>query len=383
MRVFFDATAIPAQPTGVGTYVHSLLPLLDASDDVTLKVAVREDDAARYCEFLPGSELLVVQLRSRWRRLVWEQTGLARAAGSWDADLIHCPHYTMPLGTRIPRVVVFHDMTFFDTPEMHDAIKVRMFRTFMRIAVRRCARIVAVSNTTRGEAVTRLGVDPERVDVVPHGIDLGPYEGLRSGRLAEVRTRYSINGPFALYLGTIEPRKNLPRLIDAYVSLRAAGTIEHKLVLAGRMGWKPESFEQALDSARRAGVGDDIVQLGYVDEADKPALLGAADVFAYVSIAEGFGLPVLEAMAAGTAVLTSNVSATAEVAGDAALTVDPGDTERISAGLERLLGDVSIRDDLVSRGHARTHRYSWEHAARLTVEAYEQTLRRSGSLPVR
>jgi glycosyltransferase involved in cell wall biosynthesis len=209
-------------------------------------------------------------------------------------------------------------------------------------------------------------VPPERVDVTPLGTDLAPAP---AGAVAAVRRRLRLEGPYLLGLGTLEPRKDLPTLVRAFAGL--AGELPHRLVLAGLAGWGAGAVAAAVEDS---GVADRILLAGWVPEADKAALLSGADVFAYPSRSEGYGLPVLEAMACGVPVVTTTGGSLPEVAGDAALLVEPGDAGALAAAIAKLAGDPAARAVLVGRGRARAAARTWDRCAALTAAAYRRAL---------
>jgi glycosyltransferase involved in cell wall biosynthesis len=253
-------------------------------------------------------------------------------------------------------------------PEWHEASKVRYFGWAMRRAVAAARRVLCVSATTARDLRELLGVPPERIDVTPLGTDLRPAP---PAAVDVVRRRLGLDGPYLLGLGTVEPRKDLPTLVRAFAGV--AAELPHRLVLAGLGGWGAGALAAEVAAG---GVADRILLPGYVPEADKAALLTGADVFAYPSRYEGFGLPVLEAMACGTPVVTTTGGSLPEVAGDAALLVEPGDPDALAAALAKLAGDPSARQAAAARGLARAAAFTWARCAAETVAAYRLALDR-------
>jgi glycosyltransferase involved in cell wall biosynthesis len=263
-------------------------------------------------------------------------------------------------------VVTVHDLTLLTNPEWHEASKVRYFGWAMRRAVASATRVLCVSATTAADLADRLGVPPGRIDVTPLGTDLRPAP---AEQVASLRGRLGLDGPYLLGLGTVEPRKDLPTLVRAFAAL--APDLPHRLVLAGLAGWGSGELAAAVAAS---GVADRILVPGYVAEADKAALLTGADVFAYPSRYEGFGLPVLEAMACGTPVVTTSGGSLPEVAGDAATLVDPGDDTALAAAIAKLTTDPAARADAATRGLARAASFTWARCAELTAAAYSRAL---------
>jgi glycosyltransferase involved in cell wall biosynthesis len=224
--------------------------------------------------------------------------------------------------------------------------------------------VLCVSATTAADLAERLEVPADRVDVTPLGTDLEPAS---QEHIADLRGRLGLDGPYLLGLGTVEPRKDLPTLVRAFAAL--AGELPHRLVLAGLAGWGAGELAAAVAAS---GVADRILVPGYVAEADKAALLTGADVFAYPSRYEGFGLPVLEAMACGTPVVTTTGGSLPEVAGDAATLVEPGDADALAAALAKLAADPAARQDAAARGRRRAAGFTWERCATLTAAVYRR-----------
>jgi glycosyltransferase involved in cell wall biosynthesis len=329
VKVAFDVTAIPADPAGAGVYVLRVLEALEARSDVDV---LRVDVA-------PASRPL---------RLAWEQTVAPLVAR--DADVWHGPHYTLPLARRGPKVVTIHDLTFFDHPEWHEPAKVQFFRRMIPLALRRADVAICVSDTTARRLHDVL--HPRcPVVVAPHGVD---HERFRpDGEAAD------LGYPYVLFVGTIEPRKNVPSLVRALAHLDD----DVRLVLAGRPGWGTDEVDAAIAAA---GVTDRVVRLGFVADDELPRLLRGAAAVAYPSFEEGFGLPALEALACGAPLVTTAGTAMAEVVGDAAVLVPPGDDDALADALRRLLADPGDPDPRV----AAAAPFTWAASAERHVEAY-------------
>jgi glycosyltransferase involved in cell wall biosynthesis len=368
LRVAVDATAVPARLTGAGVYAAKALAAMAARDDLAVEVFCAPASAAALAA--PGLRPRPVAAAAAGRpaRIAWTQLLAGRAAGAAGADLLHGVHYELPLRSRLPAVVTVHDLTLITDPRWHEPSKVRYFGWAMRRAVRAARRVLCVSATTARDLTRLLDVDPERVDVTPLGTDLRPAA---AAEVEAVRRRLGLDGPYLLGLGTVEPRKDLPTLVRAFAGL--AGELPHRLVLAGLAGWGSGALAAAVAAS---GVADRVLLAGYVPEADKAALLTGADVVAYPSRWEGFGLPVLEAMACGTPVVTTTGGSLPEVAGDAAALVEPGDADALAAAIAKLAGDSGERQAAAARGRARAAGFTWERCADLTVAAYRRALGR-------
>ena len=291
-------------------------------------------------------------------------------------DVFHATNHMFPFRLRTARTVLtIHDITILLFPEWHPADRLAMMGPALAPAAARADRIVVPSHHTRNDVLERLSVAPERVVVVPGGID--PI--FRPQPESEVATRLAPLGlrprEYLLFLGTIEPRKNLTRLLQA---MESAGPEVGVLVLAGGRGWNNAPIRDAMTRLARAGR---IRDLGYVDDDLRRPLLSGARGFVYPSLYEGFGLPPLEAMACGTPVLTSSVSALPEVMGDAALYVDPTDVAALAEALTRIWRDETLRAELRTRGLARATTFSWDRTARLTLDVYRAVLEEAPRSP--
>ncbi len=283
-------------------------------------------------------------------------------------DVLFAPNF-IPPPTRARRLVLtVHDLAFRLFPQTAPQAT-RRWLSRLDAALPRASELIVVSEQTRRDLLELYPVPANRVSVVPLGVDTQTFRPAPSEAVAEVRRRFGIDGPYLLSLTGIEPRKNLPAILRAFASL--ADDVRPLLVLAGPVSpWNPEGWDllrPALDELPRP-VRERVVLTGYVTDSDKVALLSGGEALVYPSLYEGFGLPVIEAMACGTPVLTSNVSALPETAGDAALLVDPRDPEAIAQGIERLLTDRMLRGELREAGLVRARVFDWDESARRTAE---------------
>ena len=368
VRVSLDATAIPEQPGGAGRYVVELAAALPRLGTVDLTVVCRRGDADRWRGGPGPAPVAVVEAGPSMRpvRLAWEQAALPRLLAGLAVDVHHAPHYTMPHVSRLPTVVTVHDLSFFSHPEWHERTKPPFFRAAIRAAAARADAIVAVSAATASGLEARVNVRAP-VHVIPHGVDharFHPGDGGAADHAA--RARIGARQPYVAFLGTLEPRKDVPTLVRAFDRV-AARHPDLTLVLAGARGWGAV----AVESAVRAITHRDRVRLaGYVDEPDAPALLRGAAAVAYPSLEEGFGLPALEALACGAPLVTTTGSAMEEVATGAALLVDPGDVDGLAHALDALVVGGAAVDERRRLGLETAARYSWAASAAAHVEVY-------------
>ena len=307
------------------------------------------------------------------RDLWWTQWAVTRAAERRGATLLHMPVGVGPVRCRLPVVVTIHDLAILRFPERFRT----WFRNYARFVLPRiaikAAKIITVSESSRTDIIERLNQSPERVVAIPNGVSPGfrPQSG-DSDEMAAVRRRYELPSRFAITVGSVEPRKNLVRLLHVVQALRSdAATSDVQLVHVGPQGWLNRDVAQTY---RELGLKSAVRFLGYVPAEDMPTLYSLAQVLVYPSLFEGFGLPVLEAMACGCPVVTSNVSSLPEVAGSAAVLVDPTSNESIADGVRRVWIDAALRGELRKLGLDRATQFSWERAARETARVYDSVL---------
>ncbi len=375
-RVLVDATAVPADRGGVGRYVDNLVGALDAAG-ADLTVACQVVDAERYAKQAPSVTVVPApsSIAGRGARLAWEQVGLPRVARRVRADVVHSPHYTLPVRAGRPVVVTLHDATFFTDPDVHTTVKRVFFRSATRLSLHRAAICVVPSQATADELVRVAGADASRLHVAHHGVDTGSFTVPTTQQVRAVRERLGLRAgradaePYVAFLGQLEPRKNVPALVEGWVRACAGRERPPVLVLAGGAGW-----DQRLDDVvARVPAGLRVLRPGYLPFADLPGLLGGAAVVAYPSLGEGFGLPVLEAMACGAAVLTTRRLALPEVGGDA-VAYTGTDPDDIARDLAALLDDPARRAALCEAGRRRAQEFTWARSAQRHVEAYERAV---------
>jgi glycosyltransferase involved in cell wall biosynthesis len=376
MRILIDTISIPRSKTGVGVYAVNLLHhVTRLAPDSQFYILAQDDDPE--VDLSERSNVTMIKIPARlFRRMLlrvlFEQALLPLILKKYRIEVLHSLHYSFPLlPSRAQKVVTLHDMTPFSMPQFHWSLKGRYYRTFIRQTVLHADKLIFVSHSTERDFVARFGKPRGSTNVV----HLGKSEAFRPNfdpaELLQVREKYRLVEPFVLYVGTIEPRKNLTRLVQAFalVQERHPGL---QLVIAGMKGWM---YDDLMETIQRLNLSSSVVFTGFIPEEDKPALIAAATVFAYPSLYEGFGIPVLEALACGTPTLTSNVSSLPEVAGDAAVSIEPTNTEDISSALERLLSDDALRTRLRDASLRQAAKFTWDKTAQGTLEAYAGALK--------
>ncbi len=297
-------------------------------------------------------------------RLAWEHSGLVAQAARDRIDLLHGMAFVIPPLWRGPAVVTVHDLAFLKI-EGHAPKRRQIYlRSMIGQSVRRAKKVLTVSAHAGQDVVELFDIDPAKVVVTPLGVSPGLAPLSPNAREA-FRSTHGITRPTLLYLGTLEPRKNIPNLLRAFDQV--ADRLDAELVLGGAEGWLTEELHLTLSAMTHR---DRVRLTGFISENELASWLSAADAFVFPSRYEGFGLPPLEAMACGTPVIASTSSSLPEVLGADALLADPDDVEGIASAMERLLGDPALTSDLRERGLARAARFTWEATARATLEAY-------------
>ena len=296
------------------------------------------------------------------------QAEIALLARKHKLDLVHDPTGSAPLGlVRTGRVTTIHDVVPYVYPETSSRLDRLIYRYWLPSSVQGMDAIITDSQCSKGDIVRFLKVPEEDVHVVPIASNRR-YAPTNASATGAVLAKYEVESPYILYVGSIVPRKNLVRLLEAYSELlRWSG--KWRLLIAGARKWRSSPVYETVE---RLSLADSVQFVGYVEEADLPALYSGADLFVFPSLYEGFGLPVLEAMACGTPVVTSNVSSLPEVAGDAAILVDPYRVGQIAEAMQRVLADGTLAGELRAKGMERAEQFSWERTARETIAVYEK-----------
>lgn len=365
MRIAIDASRTSlARRTGTERYALALLrALLELESPHDFTLYFRDEPPS---DLFPGGSHISRQVIPFPR--LWTHVRLAAALWATRPDVTFVPAHSLPLVFPGKAVVTVHDLGYHFFPEAHPGWPRRYLEWSTPRSARRAALVLADSAATRDDLSSVYGVPTDKVRVVYPGVDDTLHPVTDPTEWARVRRKYGLPERYLFFLGTLQPRKNIARLVQAYEASGAqSGGIG--LVLAGAKGW-------LYDPAWTAGVSG-IVETGYVDDADVAALYSAADALVFPSLYEGFGFPVLEAMRCGTPVICSNTSSLPELAGDAALTVDPLDVDALAAAIRHLLDDEVSRARLMELGYAQAARFTWANAAQAALDALEQAWRYS------
>ena len=375
-RIAIDYTAAINQNAGIGRFVrrlvHAVVDLDHASSYLLVHAAPNAGMTAPFPD-APNVSRRALRLSERWLNVFWHRLQ-APVPIDWltgPIDIYHSPDFVLPPIQHAQSILTVHDLAFLLYPECADErLRGYLERTVPR-SVARADFVLADSENTRNDVICLLGASPERVAVVPGGVDpsFRPVDDIAQQNALRRRLSLDDDVPFILFVGVIEPRKNLAGLIEAFAILKSRQTLPHKLLVVGRRGWL---WEGIVERAERSPVSQDIVFAGFVPEEDLPTLYSAAQIFAFPSHYEGFGLPVLEAMACGTPVVASRASSLPEVVGDAGLQVDPDDPEQLAAALELLALNPNVRDDMRRRGLERVGQFTWQAAAARLLDVYHR-----------
>ncbi len=358
MKILVDCTQTPVNKAGVGVYAYQTLKrLIQQESSDTYLLLVQDDDPELLS--LTGSRVQTVKVKARFfrnllLRSLLEQCYLPWLAWRYKVQIIHSLHYSFPFFSGgAKRVVTLHDMAFFLYPEVYSFVKRNYFKFFIRAATRRASRIVTVSESTRRDLLERYPrLDKTKVSVAPLAAELPASIG-----------KTPFESPYVVFIGTLEPRKNIVRLIEAFAALKGP----YRLVVIGMRGW---FYESIFETLQRLNLKERVVFTGFVKDSEKFAILNGASLFVYPSLYEGFGLPVLEALSLGIPTVTSNISSLPEVAGNAALLVNPFDVEGLTKAMQTVLSDKTLREQMSRDGKEQARRFSWNETARKTRAVY-------------
>lgn len=380
MKIALELQPCLKKRSGIGVYTYELARCLQGYKDIELFGNIFnfmgrnniEDDIRglefkkNYCWLMPYGVY-----RRVWHHIPVGYNDFFKE----QVDISHFFNFIVPPRVKGKIVNTIHDLTFELYPETMDQANLKRIKDDIAYSIERSDKLIAVSEATKMDMIKYLKLDPAQIEVVYNGVHYELFnEPITEEKREAVRKKYRLPEHYILYMGTLEPRKNIELLIEAFKVLKKEGEsiVQNvKLVLAGKKGW---FFEEIFKKIEVLGLTEEVIDLGYIYEEDKVALYQMAKCFTFPSLFEGFGIPVIEAMAAGVPVITSNVSSLPEVAGDAAILINPKDVIALAEGMYRLLVDETYREILIQKGYNNAQCYSWESAAAKLHQIYQNLM---------
>jgi len=374
-NILIDFTQIPKQKVGVGIYSLNLIKeIAGLSSNNKYFILVQDDDPC--LDFMASNHLELIRVKSKYYRfvifrIILEQLIIPYIILKKRIGVVHSLHYSVPLiSFNAKKVVTIHDMTFFKFPRLHKKLKTIYFKLFINLLPKTADKVISISKSTCNDFISLTGADKDKITVIYSGIPELKFPQFPDKKISSIKKNFGITGEYLLFIGMIEPRKNLHTLIlafDKFIQQKSS----YQLVIAGPKGWHYDSIFKAVEDL---GLQDKIIFTGYVSDEEKTILLKNAKIFVYPSIYEGFGLPVLEALSMGTATVTSNISSMPEVVEDAAVMINPESSDELSLALKMLVDDQKIYREIKRKAVLQAAKFSWKIAAEKTIEVYESAL---------
>ena len=371
MKIGLNAHLLSSQAgyraAGIHGYIHNILTHIPqlAPSDWEFTAMIGGANSNRFENV--SMQRARLNTESPFKRIIWEQ-GL-QLFQLRQFDLYHAMAFVAPLILSTPMVVTVYDLTFMRYPQRLTTARRLYLRTFTALTCRRAKRVIAISQSTADDLTNLLDVPSDKIDVTPLGYDSSAYRSLPKSQIDDFTTLKNLPERFWLFVGTLEPRKNLVVLLNAYANLPKSERLP--LILGGGKGWMVDDIFATIE---RHNLSDEVQHIGFIPTAELPLWYNSAEAFLYPSVFEGFGLPVLEAMACGTPVLTSNVSSLPEVAGEAGMTLPPDDEAIWMESLRRIFHDQEWREEASERGMEQAGQFTWERTARLTIDSYSKAM---------
>lgn len=374
MRIGVLGNALLDRKTGIARYTYNLIKHLSILDDANYYFIFteRRDFEHQSLNLRPNFKLISnrVYLDNRLFRFCWEQVYLPSQVFLKRLNLFHSPEPLMPTVLSCQAVVTVYDLIYQHFPDTFEPAHLLRLKSFLPRVVRRAAKVITGSNCSKAEIVEYFGVGEKKVEVIYPGVAATFKETSDRGLIDDVKKKYHIEGNFILNVGVLDKRKNLARLIKALAELKKTGKISHKLVVCGAV--REPLYQELTALTQELDLVSEVIFTDFVPDDDLALLYNAADLFIYPSLYEGFGLPVLEAMACGTPVITSNVSSLPEIAGGAAVLVKPDDDSAIARGIVEVLENDNLRQSLARKGLERAKEFTWQKAAQEHLAIYKE-----------
>jgi glycosyltransferase involved in cell wall biosynthesis len=372
MKIGINALFIrPGWHAGTEVYLRNLLhalPILGNDHEFYLFTNKENHDTFSFTASNFKKVLIPIQANIKPLRVLAEQVVLPGQARRLNLSVLHGPGYTSPALHPCPCVVTIHDMQYRYYPEIYPKGQYLFFKTFIPLSAKTSTSIITDANSTKLDLQKFLGIKPEKVNVIHLAPDSRYYQKPSLSQIQAIRARYKLPDEYILTVSSFRPQKNTLRLLEAYRQIKQRG-LKHKLVLVGR---KLDPYSKAQELIDRLELNQDVIMTDYVPDDDLPAIYAGAGVFAFPSFFEGFGIPVLEAMACGIPVVLSNVASMPEAGGKAGYYIDPYNVDEIAEGLYKLLTEPELHQTLSAKGYAHARNFSWERVARQTLQVYER-----------
>lgn len=384
MRIAIDLTATPKSKTGIGRYMLGLLKGLQEEDkENEYYLYAQDDDLDGFGVYAPNFHMVPVKskfLRKQYLRIVWEQIVFPWKIRKAKADVLHCPNYTMPYPVKLvsPKtkvVGVFHDMTYFIHPEYLVGWKCKMFQGYIKQTAKAAQKIITISENSKVDIPKFCKPKNKDIEVTYMGVKEDFFNSVPAD--SDLLNKFGIDSKYIIYVGTLEPRKNIPNLIRAYREIPENN--EYKLVIVGKKGWYYDEIFKVVEEYPE--LKEKVIFTGFVEDDDMMRLMRSSSAVAYISYYEGFGIPVIEGMASGRPTITTNVSSLKEVAGDCCFLCSPDDISSISNAISGAVSESKLISDndadaLMRRDKAleRAHYFSWNNCAKATLKAYNDAV---------
>ena len=368
MKIVINALGPSKVKAGIGNYLSNLINKLSIVDKKNKYIIFASSENKIFYK-TQNKNFFIIDIgfwgRNNLLRIFWEQLILPVKLLEHKADILFSPGFVCPLIKAVKYITVIHDMTFFSHPQVHTFFKKLYFPFMIKRSVKRSEKIIAISYNTKKEIIKYIKIPPEKIVVTHLSANKFSKSNIKDEKkfLSE---KYNIKSEYLLFVGMIEPRKNLDLIIEAFKKF-SDKTI--KLVIVGKKGWMVDDL---FEKIKLKNLDEQIIFTGFVPDNELEIFYKTAKVFLYPSLYEGFGIPVLEAMTTGCPVITSNISSLPEVAGDAAILIDPENSEELSDAVNKLINDVKIREELVKKGFENTKKFSWKKTAKQTLLVFEE-----------
>ena len=378
MKVALELQPCLKEKSGIGIYTYELAKRLQENEEMSLLGNVfhvgNQTSVKQELQELKFNKQICPLMPYGLYKRIWEYMPIDyHTLFRQKPDITHFFNVIIPPRIEGKVINTIHDLTFYLYPETIGEKHLKFLQENIRRSAQRPDKIITISQSSKDGLIEKLEVDPAKIEIVYPGVDSSFFQNqLNHIDLQALRSKYQLPDQYILYMGTLEPRKNIERIVDAFACFKQNNTsisADYKLILVGKKGWL---YEPIFEKVRGYGIEKEVIFTGYVEEQDKPYLYQMASLFMFPSLYEGFGMPVLEAMAAGVPVITSNTSSLPEVAGDAAILIDPYDIEGMAMAIEAVLCNEAMRQELIHRGYNQVKKFNWDDSAQKLYRIYKE-----------